>query len=245
MRYEGRGENVRPSGYRNQEYNFEQGEPSGNKGGEISKKQVESNNPENVEQRRENASSELKSLDMSYSSSASSRRRSPEKGSENINSLGDDSLIALSLGNEEIKDGCKPGMEPNRHLGENEMKGCEHGVQAKNINDKILPAERTVIEQIECAADVVEKEERWGDVAKKRLYDEDDEVDRGVEVELGENMGPVSGIQNNVFDRALDDLRCMGFQLRESNSEYIEPSNNNGKSSWELAVDKLNEKIDN
>ncbi|KAK8672427.1 hypothetical protein V6N13_110797 [Hibiscus sabdariffa] len=422
---------VRPSGYRNQEYNFEQGEPSGNKGGEISKKQVESNNPENVEQRRENASSELKSLDMSCmlnegkrkkiaghvenedlwkyrrclvgkmasvcslsnvmsrldtwgfgeitvkrmsgkwfllsiededlylmledvnwsylreifeevmpwsenlkqidrtiwlevsgiplhcwnhvtlkrlaelwgsfevfgdnfnmkkdcekvtilistgfvkeieeqveievgdiryvvrvkeiglsddssnSSSASSRRRSPEKGSENINSLGDDSLIALSLGNEEIKDGCKPGMEPNRHLGENEMKGCEHGVQAKNINDKILPAERTVIEQIECAADVVEKEERWGDVAKKRLYDEDDEVDRGVEVELGENMGPVSGIQNNVFDRALDDLRCMGFQLRESNSEYIEPSNNNGKSSWELAVDKLNEKIDN
>ncbi|KAK8626687.1 hypothetical protein V6N13_134320 [Hibiscus sabdariffa] len=319
MRYEGRGENVsfakyesrssywrkvRPNGYRNQEYNFEQGEPSGNKGGEISKKQVESNNPENAEQRRENASSELKSLDMSSmlnegkhkkiaghvenedlwkyrrclidrtiwlevsgiplhcwnhvtlkrlvelwgsfeavdSSSVSSRRRSPEKGSENINSLGDDSLIALSLGNEEIKDGCTPGMEPNRHLGENAMKGCEHGLQAKNINDKILPAERTIIEQKECAADVVEKEERWVDVAKKRL---NDEVDRGVEVELGENMGPVSGIQDNVSDRALDDLRCMGFQLRESNSEYTEPSNSNGKSSWELAVEKLNEKIDN
>ncbi|KAL4295278.1 hypothetical protein GQ457_12G029200 [Hibiscus cannabinus] len=49
---------VRPSGYRNQGYNFKQGEPSGNKGGEISKKQVESNNTEN-------ALTELKSLDMS------------------------------------------------------------------------------------------------------------------------------------------------------------------------------------
>ncbi|KAL4387762.1 hypothetical protein GQ457_09G013100 [Hibiscus cannabinus] len=325
---------VKPSGYRNQGYNFEQGKPSGNKGGEISKKQVESNNPENDEQRRENASTELKSLDMSNmvnegkrkkiaghvenedlwkyrrclvgkmasvcslsnvmsrldtwgfgeitvkrmgglsdnsssvlrvspkengeetqkslngvtssdSSSVSSRKRSPEKGSENINSLGDDSLIALSLGKEEIKGGCTTGMEPNRHLGENEMKGGEHGLQAKNINDKILSAERTVIEQKECAADVVEKEVRWADVAKKRLNDEDDEVDRGVEVELGENIWPVSGLQDNVSVRALDDLRYMGFQLRKSNSEYIEPSNNNGKSSWELAVDKLNEKVDN
>ncbi|KAL4298274.1 hypothetical protein GQ457_12G029320 [Hibiscus cannabinus] len=373
---------VRPSGYRNQGYNFEQGEPSGNKGGEISKKQFESNNLENAEQKRENSSIELKSLDMSSmlnegkhwilglwgnysekdggkwfllsiededlylmledvnwshlreifegampwsenlkhidrtiwlevsgiplhcwnhvtlrrlaelwgsfedvgenfnmkkdcekvtilistgfvkeieeqveievgdirylqnivyfptvrvkeiglsdnsssvlrvspkengeethkplndvtssdSSSFSSRRRSPEKESENTNSLGDDSLIALSLGNKEIKGGC--------------------------------------------TTDVVEKEERWADVAKKRLNDEDDEVG-GVEVELGENIGPVSGIQDNVSDRALGDLRCMGFQLRESNSEYIEPSNNNAKSSWELVVDKLNEKIDN
>ncbi|KAL4297388.1 hypothetical protein GQ457_12G029290 [Hibiscus cannabinus] len=294
---------VRPSGYRNQGYNFEQGEPSGNKGGEISKKQVESNNPEN-------ALTELKSLDMSsmhnegkhwilgalgklqtiwlevsgiplhcwnhvtlrrlaelwgsfeavgenfnmkkdcekvailvctgfvkeieeqveievgdiryveiglsdnsssvlrvspkengeetqkplndvtssYSSSVSSRRRSPEKGSENINSLGDDSLKELLL-------------------------------SRKNV------------------------QQTWW--KKRRGNDEDDEVDRGVEVELGENIGRVSGIQDNVCDRALDDLRCMGFQLRESNSEYIEPSNNNGKSSWELDVDKLNEKIDN
>ncbi|KAK9000984.1 hypothetical protein V6N11_082778 [Hibiscus sabdariffa] len=64
------------------------------------------------------------------------------------------------------------------------------------------------------------KEERWADVAKKRL---NDEVDRGV--------------QNNVTDRALDDLRCMGFQLRGYNSEFIEPRNNNTNSSCELAVD--------
>ncbi|KAL4332282.1 hypothetical protein GQ457_07G001190 [Hibiscus cannabinus] len=58
-----------PSVYRNQGYNYEQGERSGNKGGEISNKQVERNNPENAEQRRENASTELKfqnnDLDMS------------------------------------------------------------------------------------------------------------------------------------------------------------------------------------
>ncbi|KAK8490668.1 hypothetical protein V6N13_046933 [Hibiscus sabdariffa] len=101
---------------------------------------------------------------------------------------------------------------------------------------------KTVIEQKECAADVVENEQRWPDVAKNSL---NDEVDQGVEVELGENFGPISGIQNNVTDRALDDLRYMGFQLRESNSKYVEPNNNIGKSSWELAVDKLNEKNGN
>ncbi|KAK8508449.1 hypothetical protein V6N12_020230 [Hibiscus sabdariffa] len=156
----------------------------------------------------------LNDVSSSDSSSVSSRRRSPEKGLENINSLGDDSLNAVSLGKEENKGGCTTGMEPNRHIEENEMKG----------------------------SNVVEKEERWVDVAKKRL---NDEVDRGVVVELGENIEPISGIHDNVSDRALDDLRGMGFQLRESNPEYFEPSNNHGKSSWELAVDKLNEKIEN
>ncbi|KAK8609906.1 hypothetical protein V6N13_093316 [Hibiscus sabdariffa] len=286
---------VRPSGYRNQGYNFEQGEPSGNKGGEISNKQVEGNNPENVEMGRENAWTELKSqnkdlgmssllnegkrkkivghvenenlwkyrrclvgkmalvcslsnvmsrldtwgfgeitvkrmgrlaelwgsfedvgenfnmkkdcekvtilistghvkeieelveievgdirylvrvkeiglldnsasvlkvspkekggetqkplndVSSSDSSSVSSRRRSPEKGLENINSLGDDSLNAVSLGKEENKGGCTTGMEPNRHIEENEMKGCEHVLPVKNINDKIPSTERTVI----------------------------------------------------------------------------------------------------
>ncbi|KAL4332569.1 hypothetical protein GQ457_07G001250 [Hibiscus cannabinus] len=62
-------ERLNPSVYRNQGYNYEQGERSGNKGGEISNKQVERNNPENAGQRRENATTELKSqnndLDMS------------------------------------------------------------------------------------------------------------------------------------------------------------------------------------
>ncbi|KAK8644209.1 hypothetical protein V6N13_123521 [Hibiscus sabdariffa] len=257
--------------YRNQGYNYEQGERSGNKGGEISNKQVERNNPENAEQRRENASTELKSqnndLDMSSmlnegkrkkiaghvenedlwkyrrclvgkmasvcnlsnvmsrldtwglitvkrmgsernrtlgdSSSVFSRRRSSEKGSENINSLGDDSLMHSLL----------------------ERRKLKMDVQ---LCDKILSAERIVIEEKECTADVVVKEERWAAVAKERLNDEDNDVGRGVEVELGENTGPVNGIQDNVSDQTLDDLRCMGFQLRESNSEYIELSNSNG-----------------
>ncbi|KAK9004053.1 hypothetical protein V6N11_001867 [Hibiscus sabdariffa] len=137
------------------------------------------------------------------SSSVFSRRRSSEKGSENINSLGDDSLMHSLL----------------------ERRKLKMDVQ---LCDKILSAERIVIEEKECTADVVVKEERWAAVAKERLNDEDNDVGRGVEVELGENTGPVNGIQDNVSDQTLDDLRCMGFQLRESNSEYIELSNSNG-----------------
>ncbi|KAL4333664.1 hypothetical protein GQ457_07G001280 [Hibiscus cannabinus] len=184
-----------PSVYRNQGYNYEQGERSGNKGGEISNKQVERNNPENAEQRRENASTELKSqnndLDMSSMLNEGKRKK-----------------ITGHVENEDLW----------------KYRRCLVG----KMGAKVLPwSERTVIEEKECAADLVEKEERWVVVAKERLNDEDNDVDRGVEIELCENIGPVSGIQDNVSDHTLDDLGCMGFQLRESNSEYIEPSNIN------------------
>ncbi|KAL4295936.1 hypothetical protein GQ457_12G029240 [Hibiscus cannabinus] len=280
-----------PSGYRNQGYNFEQGEPSGNKGGEISKKQVDSNNPEN-------ALTELKSLDMSSMlnegkywilgalgklqtiwlevsgiplhcwNHVTLRRLAELWGSfeavgENFNMKKDCEKVTILVCTRFVKE-----IEEQVEIEVGDIRYVEIGLSDNSSSvlrvspkengeethkplddvtssDSSLVSKRTVIEQKECAADVVEKEERWADVAMKRLDDEDDEVDRGVEVQLGENIGPVSGIQDNVYDRALDDLRCVGFQLRESNSEYIEPSNNNGKSSWELDVDKFNEKIDN
>ncbi|KAL4332984.1 hypothetical protein GQ457_07G001180 [Hibiscus cannabinus] len=171
-----------PSVYRNQGYNYEQGERSGNKGGEISNKQVERNNPENAEQRRENASTELKSqnndLDMSSMLNEGKRKKK----------------ITGHVENEDLW----------------KYKRCLVGKMVS-----VCSLKRTVIEEKECAADLVEKEERWAAVTKERLNDEDNDVDRRVEIELGENIGPVSGIQDNVSDHTLDDLRCMGFQLRE------------------------------
>ncbi|KAK9045158.1 hypothetical protein V6N11_059047 [Hibiscus sabdariffa] len=74
------------------------------------------------------------SIDDTASSSTSSWRRSPEKGSENNDSQHDESLNACFIGNEETKVTVTTRNDSTGSLGGNEMMGSDLEDKGKNFN---------------------------------------------------------------------------------------------------------------